>query len=97
MVVASIPPLHSLTAGVMEGVGAPALIIRSATSAHHHVLRPSEAPALHRAEIVIWIGEALEAFLAKPIPNHQFDPRSQIDLVAVRERSSQNRPRVGGN
>ncbi len=67
MVVASIPPVHSLTAGVMEGVGAPALIARSAASAHHHVLRPSEARALHRAEIVIWIGPALEAFLAKAI------------------------------
>ena len=66
-VVASIPPVHSLTAGVMDGVGAPALIARSAASAHHHVLRPSEARALHRAEVVIWIGEALEAFLAKPI------------------------------
>ncbi len=66
-VVASIPPLHSLTAGVMDGVGAPALIARSAASAHHHVLRPSEARALQRAEVVIWIGPALEAFLAKPI------------------------------
>ncbi len=66
-VVASIPPVHSLTAGVMNGVGAPALIARSAGSAHHHVLRPSEARALHRAEVVIWIGEALEAFLAKPL------------------------------
>ncbi len=66
-VVASIPPLHSLTAGVMAGVGTPALIVRGAASAHHRALRPSEALALHRAEIVIWIGEALEAFLAKPI------------------------------
>jgi zinc transport system substrate-binding protein len=66
-VVTSIPPLHSLTAGVMDGVGAPALIARSAASAHHHVLRPSEARALERAEIVIWIGAALEGFLAKPI------------------------------
>ena len=67
LVVASIPPLHSLASGVMAGVGTPALIVRGAASAHHRALRPSEARALHRAEIVIWIGEALEAFLAKPI------------------------------
>ncbi len=66
-VVASIPPLHSLASGVMAGVGTPALIVRGAASAHHRALRPSEARALHRAEIVIWIGPALEAFLAKPI------------------------------
>ncbi len=67
LVVASIPPLHSLASGVMAGVGTPALIVRGAASAHHRALRPSEARALHRAEIVIWIGPALEAFLAKPI------------------------------
>ena len=66
-VVASIPPLHSLVSGVMAGVGAPALIVRGAGGAHHRALRPSEARALHRAEIVIWIGPALETFLAKPI------------------------------
>ena len=66
-VAASIPPLHSLVSGVMAGVGAPALIVRGAGGAHHRALRPSEARALHRAEIVIWIGPTLEAFLAKPI------------------------------
>ena len=66
-VVASIPPLHSLASGVMAGVGTPALIVRGDASAHHRVLRPSEARALQRADVVIWIGEALEAFLAKPI------------------------------
>ncbi len=67
LVVASIPPLHSLASGVMAGVGTPALIVRGAGSAHHRALRPSEARALHRAEVVIWIGPALEAFLAKPL------------------------------
>ena len=66
-VVASIPPLHSLVSGVMAGVGAPASIVRGAGGADHRALRPSEARALHRAEIVIWIGPTLEAFLAKPI------------------------------
>ncbi|MGQ0662046.1 MAG: zinc ABC transporter substrate-binding protein [Pseudomonadota bacterium] len=66
-VAASILPVHSLIAGVMEGVGAPALIVRGLGSPHTYALRPSEARALNEAELVFWIGAAYETFLDKPI------------------------------
>jgi len=66
-VVVSIKPVHSLVAGVMEGVGEPTLLIEGAASPHSYALRPSQAEALARAEVVFWVGEGLEAFLAKPI------------------------------
>ncbi|MGH6919343.1 MAG: zinc ABC transporter substrate-binding protein, partial [Geminicoccaceae bacterium] len=66
-VVVSIKPIHALVAGVMEGVGAPRLLIEGAGSPHSYALRPSQAQALARAELVFWVGEGLEAFLAKPI------------------------------
>src|SRR5919106_331168 len=66
-VVVSIKPIHSLVAGVMEGVGAPDLMIEGAGSPHSYALRPSEARALDQAEVVFWVGEGLEAFLAKPL------------------------------
>ncbi len=59
-VVASIAPIHSLVAGVMEGVAEPTLLIRGGQSPHSFGLRPSDARALHRAQLVIWVGEALE-------------------------------------
>lgn len=66
-VVASIPPVHSLVAGVMEGVGAPTLLVPPTASAHSYALRPSEARALQQADLVFWIGPAYETFLEKPL------------------------------
>jgi zinc transport system substrate-binding protein len=66
-VVASIKPVHSLVAAVMEGEGEPALIVRGAGSGHAHTLRPSDAEALERARIVFRIGPGMETFLNAPL------------------------------
>ncbi|WP_422372164.1 zinc ABC transporter substrate-binding protein [Hoeflea sp.] len=66
-VVASIKPVHSLVAAVMEGVGEPGLIIEGAGSPHTYALRPSQARMLEQADVVFWIGHELEAFLGKPL------------------------------
>jgi zinc transport system substrate-binding protein len=66
-VVVSILPVHSLVAGVMEGIGAPELLVRGGASPHATSLRPSDARTLAHAELVIWVGEGLETFLIKPI------------------------------
>ncbi len=66
-VVASIKPVHSLVAAVMQGVGAPGLIVEGAGSPHNYALKPSQARQLQQADLVFWIGKDLEAFLEKPI------------------------------
>jgi len=66
-VVASIKPVHSLVAAVMQGVGEPALIVEGAGSPHTYSLKPSQAKALQEADLVFWIGHELEAFLEKPV------------------------------
>lgn len=66
-VVASIMPLHSLVAGVMEGVGESTLLVRGGGSPHSYSLRPSEARSLNNADLVFWVGDNLESFLAKPL------------------------------
>jgi zinc transport system substrate-binding protein len=66
-VVVSIKPIHSLVAGVMDGVGAPKLLIEGAGSPHSYALRPSQAQALEQADLVFWVGGGLEAFLARPL------------------------------
>lgn len=62
-VVADIPPVHSLLAKVMDGVGSPDLLVQPGASPHGYSLRPSEASALSNANIVFWIGEGLEPWL----------------------------------
>ena len=66
-VVASIKPVHSLVAAVMEGVGEPELLVKGAASPHAYALRPSEARALEQAKVVFWVGEGMETFLAGPL------------------------------
>jgi zinc transport system substrate-binding protein len=66
-VVASIKPVHSLVAGVMEGVGEPGLLVRGAGSPHTYSMRPSEAAMLERADLVFWVAPDLEMFLARPL------------------------------
>jgi zinc transport system substrate-binding protein len=66
-VVVSIKPVHSLVAGVMQGVGEPGLLVKGTGSEHSYSLRPSEARALEQAEVVFWVGETMETFLIKPL------------------------------
>jgi zinc transport system substrate-binding protein len=66
-VVVSIKPIHSLAAGVLNGVGTPQLLIEGGGSPHSYALRPSHAQALARADLVLWVGEQLEGFLARPL------------------------------
>jgi zinc transport system substrate-binding protein len=66
-VVASIKPVHSLVASVMQGIGEPVLLVKGTGSEHSYSLRPSEARALEQAEVVFWVGETMETFLLKPL------------------------------
>lgn len=66
-VIASIKPVHSLVAAVMEGVGTPDLIVEGAGSPHTYALKPSQAQKLEEADLVFWIGHEIESFLEKPL------------------------------
>lgn len=79
-VVASIKPVHSLVAAVMEGVGEPGLIIEGAGSPHNYALKPSQAQMLEQANLVFWIGHELEAFLEKPLETVGANARS-VELI----------------
>lgn len=64
-VVATIKPIHSLVAAVMEGVGQPRLLIDGAGSPHTFTLKPSDAKALNAARVVFRVSESLEPFTAR--------------------------------
>jgi zinc transport system substrate-binding protein len=52
---------------VTEGVTAPKLLLRGTGSPHGSQLKPSDASALAAADIVFWVGPALEQFLVRPL------------------------------
>ncbi|SHJ09322.1 zinc transport system substrate-binding protein [Malonomonas rubra DSM 5091] len=85
-VVASIRPIHSLVAGVMQGVAEPQLLVKGGGSPHGYVLRPSEARLLAEADLVVWVGHNLESFLEKPLETVAKDAR-QLELSEALEGS----------
>lgn len=64
-VIVSIKPLHSLVSGVMNGIGAPTLLLKGASSPHHFQLKPSDAFAIRKADLIVRIGPSLETPLNK--------------------------------
>jgi zinc transport system substrate-binding protein len=66
-VLASIAPIHSLAAAVMEGVGEPVLLVPATASDHDYALRPSDVRKIAAADLVVWIGEPLEGYLVKAL------------------------------
>ena len=72
-VVVTIKPIHALVVGIMEGVGAPHLVVDGTSSPHTFTLRPSGAKAISEADVFIRVSEQLEPFTAKivrALPTH---------------------------
>lgn len=64
-VVVDIAPVHALVAQVMDGVAEPALLLDREADPHAVQLRPSQARMLADADLVIWVGPALEPWLGR--------------------------------
>jgi len=66
-VVVSVKPLHAITAAVTAGIATPRLLVKGGASPHDYAMRPSDAAALNEADLIVWLGEIFETFLAKPL------------------------------
>lgn len=66
-VVASIQPLHSLAAMVMDGLGTPTLLVSGSASEHGYTLKPSDMRAIEAAQVAVIVDTGYETFLAKPL------------------------------
>lgn len=81
-VAADITPVHGLVARVMQGLGAPALVVPPGASPHGYAMRPSEAQALDQADLVFWMGEALTPWLEAPLEELAGDAH-RVELLAA--------------
>ena len=66
-VVASIPPVGAIAAAIMDGVGTPTVLLEPGASPHATSLRPSQAEALSKADLILWIDPEFEIFLDRPL------------------------------
>lgn len=84
-ILTSVPPLYFLVAAVTEGAHEPELLIPPGASPHNYALRPSEMRKLAAADLIFWIGPALESPLARPLKHSTFKGRviELSDLAAL--------------
>lgn len=70
-VMTDIPAVQSLAAMVMGDIATPDVLLDPSASAHSYQMRPSEARAVQRADLVIWVGPELTPWLDRAIAGAQ--------------------------
>lgn len=77
-VVASVPPLYFLLATVMDDMEGHSLelLIPSGASPHNYSLRPSDMRKVAGADLVFWVGPALESSLARVLAQPALQPKT---------------------
>ena len=87
-VLADIAPVASLVAQVTDGAGAPEMIGGGVSDPHGGTLRPSDARALSRADVVFWVGPGLTPWLQAPLDRLASEARvvalSEVEGVVTR-------------
>jgi protein SCO1/2 len=66
-VVVSIKPIHSLVAGLMQGIEPPSLLIGEGRNPYDYELTEPQRRQLEQADLLIWVGPELETSLQRPI------------------------------
>ena len=64
-VVASLKPVGFIAAAIADGVTPVDVLLPDGASEHDYSLRPSDAKGLKNADLVVWVGPEMEAFMAK--------------------------------
>lgn len=80
-VITSIRPLGFIASAIADGVTPTEVLLPDGASPHDYALRPSDVQRLQSADLVIWVGPEMEAFLGKPLA--KISPAKQIALSAL--------------
>jgi zinc transport system substrate-binding protein len=64
-VVASLKPLGFIASAIADGVTETQVLLPDGASEHDYSLRPSDVKRLQNADLVVWIGPEMEAFMDK--------------------------------
>lgn len=64
-VVASLKPVGFIAAAIADGVTPVDVLLPDGASEHDYSLRPSDAKRLKNADLIVWVGPEMEAFMAK--------------------------------
>ncbi len=85
-VVTSLKPLGFIASAIADGVTETQVLLPDGASEHDYSLRPSDAKRLQNADLVVWIGPEMEAFMNKStqsIPEAKKVTIAQLDGVKL--------------
>lgn len=68
-VVASLKPLGFIASAIADGVTDTQVLLPDGASEHDYSLRPSDVKRLQDADLVVWVGPEMEAFMEKSVRN----------------------------
>ncbi|WP_159567581.1 zinc ABC transporter substrate-binding protein ZnuA [Budvicia diplopodorum] len=71
-------PLGFIASAITDGIMPTEVLLPDGASPHDYALRPSDVQRLRSADLVIWVGPDMEAFLTKPL--QQIDEKKKIAL-----------------
>ena len=77
-VVASVKPVGFIAAAIADGVTPVEVLLPDGASEHDYALRPSDIKRLQGADLVVWVGPEMEAFMAKMVAG--LPPQKNIEM-----------------
>ena len=80
-VVTSIKPLGFIAAAIADGVTPVEVLLPDGASEHDYALRPSDVKRLQGADLVVWIGPEMEAFISKTAS--AFPAEKNLELASL--------------
>ncbi len=69
-ILTSFKPIQMIVTELTQGVSEPEVLMNSNASPHDYALKPSDVKKVHSADMVVWFGPDLEAFLTKVIESN---------------------------
>ncbi|WP_075182009.1 zinc ABC transporter substrate-binding protein ZnuA [Pantoea sp. 1.19] len=80
-VVASVKPLGFIAAAIADGVTPVEVLLPDGASEHDYSLRPSDIKRIKNADLLVWVGPEMEAFL--PQSAAQLPAQKNLELSAL--------------
>ncbi|OCG25577.1 zinc ABC transporter substrate-binding protein [Gilliamella sp. HK2] len=82
-VISSVKPIGFIVEAIASGVTDNDILLPDGASPHSYYLKPSDLAKVKSAELVVWVGEDMEAFM--PTILKSIDKQKQIELMAIPE------------
>ncbi|MGP2488812.1 zinc ABC transporter substrate-binding protein ZnuA [Pantoea ananatis] len=80
-IVASIKPVGFIASAIADGVTPVEVLLPDGASEHDYALRPSDVKRLQNAELVVWVGPEMEAFMTKSAAS--LPEKKNLEIVQI--------------